>query len=214
MNKQIRIIIADDHKLIRETWTFLLNLDNRFKVIGECKNGIECVEKAFLLKPDIILMDINMPEINGFDATKQIKAKIPEMKIIGISMHALPAYAKKLMMMGANGYVTKNSSREEMITAILTVIGGRQYICEEIKDLITDQEDNETVLRLNLKTLTDKEVAVVKYIKQGLTSKELAAKLEVSVKTIETHRYNILKKLDQKNINAVIHLLQENGVEI
>ncbi len=214
MNKKIKIIIADDHKLIRETWTFLLNLDERFEVIGECKNGRECFDKTFALRPDIVLMDINMPDLNGFEATKEIKSKIPYIKIVGISMHALPAYAKKLMSLGANGYVTKNSSREEMITALLTVMEGKKYICEEIKEIIVEQDLTEESEKPNIASLTEKELEVIKFIKEGLSSKDLAAKWNVSVKTIETHRYNILKKLNQKNTTAVINLLAASGVNL
>jgi DNA-binding NarL/FixJ family response regulator len=214
MDKKIRILIADDHKLIRETWTFLLNIDPRFEVVGECKNGNECFEKTNEMRPDLVMMDINMPELNGFDATKLIKSKIPNVKIIGISMHALPAYAKKLMALGANGYVTKNSSRDEMVDAILTVMSGKKYICAEIKDIIVEQEVSDEDDRPNIGALTDKELEVLRYIKEGLSSKELAIKWEVSVKTIETHRYNILKKLNQKNTTAAINLLVENGVNL
>lgn len=214
MDNKIKILIADDHKLIRETWTFLLNLDERFSVIGECKDGNECIEKTLQMLPDVILMDINMPDLNGFEATKEIKSKMPLVKIIGISMHALPAYAKKLMNLGANGYVTKNSSRDEMINAIITVMNGKRYICEEIKEIIIEQDLTDDTEKINIGQLTDKELSVIKGIKQGLSSKELAVKLNVSVKTIETHRYNILKKLNQKNTTAAINILHEKGVDI
>ena len=131
--EKISILLVDDHRLIRDSWSFILNSDQRFEVVAETSNGEEAIEMAHNLKPDIILMDVNMTPINGFDATRQILKNSPEAKIIGVSMHSMPAYAKRMLQLGALGYVTKNSSKEEMLKAILEVNEGRKYICEEVK---------------------------------------------------------------------------------
>lgn len=132
MNK-ITIIIVDDHRLVRETWSYILNSDPRFHVIGECESGEEAVATIPQLKPDIVIMDINLPGISGIEATEQITQSGCPSKIIGVSLHSDPNYARRMLEKGAKGYVTKNSSREEMFDAITRIHNGEQYICEEIR---------------------------------------------------------------------------------
>jgi DNA-binding NarL/FixJ family response regulator len=122
---KITILLVDDHKLIRDSWCFILNSDPRFQVIGETSAGDEAVELAKTRKPQIVLMDVNMTPVNGFDATRQIRKCSPGSKVIGISMYCMPAYAKRMLQMGAMGYVTKNSSKDEMIEAIVEVNSGK-----------------------------------------------------------------------------------------
>ena len=112
--EKISILLVDDHRLIRDSWSVILNSDPRFRVIAETSNGEEAIDLARKKSPDIILMDVNMAPLNGFEATKQIRKFSPRSKIIGVSMHSMPAYAKRMLQLGAMGYVTKNSSKEEM----------------------------------------------------------------------------------------------------
>ena len=128
---KITILLVDDHKLIRDSWSFILNSDSRFQVIGETSNADEAVQIARTKKPDIVLMDINMTPVNGFEATKLVRKFSPGSKIIGISMHSMPAYARRMLQIGAMGYVTKNSSKDELINSIVEVYGGKKFICEE-----------------------------------------------------------------------------------
>ena len=130
----IRIIIADDHAQVRKTWKMLLQTDKQIDVIAECSSGDEVIISARELNPDVILMDINMSPTNGFDATKAILSTQPQIKIIGVSINNQPAYARHMIEMGAKGYVTKNSSKEEMLTAIKEALEGKTYICKEVKD--------------------------------------------------------------------------------
>jgi len=196
---KITILIADDHKLIRETWTYILNSDDRFEVVAECGDAEQAVELAKELSPNIVLMDINMPPFNGFEATEQIRKVSPESKVIGVSMHSQPAYAKKMLQVGARGYVTKNSSKEEMFNAITEVYSGNKYVCDEIKTIISDQllDDNQDVPSVN--SLTEREMQIIHHIREGHSSKEIATHLDISLKTVEVHRHNILKKLKLKN---------------
>src|SRR5688572_177275 len=127
--EKISILLVDDHKLIRESWSFILNSDPRFQVIGETSSADEAVEIAKEKKPKIVLMDINMTPVNGFEATKLVRKFSPGSKVIGISMHSMPAYARRMLQMGAMGYVTKNSSKDELLTAIIEVHNGKKYIC-------------------------------------------------------------------------------------
>ena len=137
---KITLLLVDDHKLIRDSWSIILNADPRFEVIGETSDVDQAVEFVKTKKPDLILMDINMSPVNGFDATKIILRDVPEALVVAISMHALPAYARRMFQMGAKGYVTKNSSKEEFVAAILEVKAGNKFICEEIKNIVAQQE--------------------------------------------------------------------------
>lgn len=209
--EKINILIADDHKLIRETWTFILNSDPRFHVVAECGDSEEVVDVARQKRPHIVLMDINMAPMNGFDATEKIRKVSPSSKIIGVSMHSQPAYAKKMLQIGARGYVTKNSSKEEMYKAIIEVYKGNKYVCEEIKNIISEQLLDENQSAPTINSLTDREIQIVNQIREGLSSKEIAAKLDISLKTVEVHRHNILKKLKLKNSASLVNFINSSA---
>ena len=211
--EKITILIADDHKLIRETWSFILNSDPRFNVIAQCSNGEEAVLMAQQLRPKVVLLDINMSPMSGIEATEQIRKYSPASKIIGVSMHSQPAYVKKLLKLGAHGYVTKNSPQQEMYEAIVEVTKGNRYICAEVKTILSEQAfDEESGNGAN--SLSGRELEIIKHIKDGLSSKEIAALLSISLKTVEVHRHNILKKLNLKNSAALVNYINESGLVI
>jgi DNA-binding NarL/FixJ family response regulator len=209
--EKISVLIADDHKLIRDTWSFILNNDPRFQVIAECGDSEQAVEAARIKRPNIVLMDINMMPISGFEATEKIRKVSPASKIIGVSMHSQPAYAKKMLQIGARGYVTKNSSKEEMMKAILEVHQGNKYICEEIKNNISELvlEENKDVPNVN--ALTEREIQIINLIKDGQSSKEIAGQLNISLKTVEVHRHNVLKKLKLKNSASLVNFINNTA---
>ena len=130
---KITVLIVDDHTLIRETWSFLLGRNENFEVIAEVGDGQKAIDIARDKRPNIVLLDINMTPLNGFDVLKMIRKQSPGSKVIAVSMHSQPAYAKKMLRMGAKGYITKNSPRQEMLDAILDVNNGNTYICQEVK---------------------------------------------------------------------------------
>jgi DNA-binding NarL/FixJ family response regulator len=212
--QKVSILIADDHKLIRETWSFILNNDPRFEVIAECGDSDQAVEVAKNKRPQIILMDINMTPISGFEATEKIRKVSPASKIIGVSMHSQPAYAKKMLQIGARGYVTKNSSKEEMIKAILEVQSGNKYICDEIKNNISELVLEENKDTPNVNALTEREIQIINLIKEGYSSKEIATQLSISLKTVEVHRHNILKKLKLKNSASLVNFINNTATYI
>jgi DNA-binding NarL/FixJ family response regulator len=209
--EKISVLIADDHKLIRDTWSYILNNDARFQVIAECGDSEQAVEEAKTKRPHIVLMDINMMPISGFEATERIRKVSPASKIIGVSMHSQPAYAKKMLQIGAKGYVTKNSSKEEMMKAILEVHQGNRYICEEIKNNISELvlEENKDVPNVN--ALTEREIQIINLIKDGQSSKEIAGNLNISLKTVEVHRHNVLKKLKLKNSASLVNFINSTA---
>jgi DNA-binding NarL/FixJ family response regulator len=203
-SKPITLLIVDDHTLIRESWSYILGQMPNYQVVAEAGDGLEATELAGKEKPDIVLLDINMSPINGFEALKLIRKKTPKSKTIAVSMHSQPAYAKKILQLGGVGYVTKNSPKQEMFMAINQVYSGSKFICEEIKRNIVElmAEKDNSVQGVN--SLTEREMLVINLIREGLSSKEMADKLTTSIKTIEVHRHNILKKLKLKNTVSLI----------
>jgi DNA-binding NarL/FixJ family response regulator len=212
--EKITILIADDHTLVRETWSFILNTDERFQVIAESGSGEEAVELAKQLRPHIVIMDINLPGMNGIEATQQIRKYSPASRILGVSLHTQPTYARKMIQKGAMGYVTKNSSREEMFKAIMEVQAGRRYICDEIKNILSEQVINGEDQQGGLNALSQREIEIIHFIKKGFSSKEIAENLDISVKTVEVHRYNILKKLNLKNSAALVNYINNSQLEL
>ncbi len=130
----IRVVIVDDHQMVRETWKMILQTDNRINIIGECSSGEEAIKAATSLSPDVMLMDINMEPVNGFEATRKILNLHPQIKIIGVSVQNGASYARNMLHLGAKGYVTKNSPKEEMMEAIVQVKEGKIFLCKEMKE--------------------------------------------------------------------------------
>jgi two-component system, NarL family, invasion response regulator UvrY len=212
--KRVSIMIVDDHTLIRETWSFLLGKNENFEVVAECGNGERAIELARDKRPDVVLLDINMAPMSGFDVLKMIRKYSPSSKIIGVSMHSQPAYAKKMLRLGAKGYVTKNSPRSEMMLAITEVCNNHVYVCQEVKNILSEQMLNGDQANPDINNLSDREMQIVRALKEGLSSKEIAAELSISLKTVEVHRHNVLKKLKLKNTVSLINFINSQAFDI
>jgi two-component system invasion response regulator UvrY len=214
MSKKISIIIFDDHNLVAEMWSELINTDDRFIVAGICNDTSDAsLETLKVKRPDVVIMDINIQPISGIDATKLVKKVSPGTKVIGVSMHNQPSFAKRMMKNGAMGYVTKSSNKNEMFEAIQAVVNGKIYVCKEIQENLAKQvfQDDETP---DISKLSEREVDVLKYIKEGLSSKEIAEKLFLSSRTVEVHRSNILKKLNLKNTASLLKFIHNSSLDI
>ena len=209
---KITVLIVDDHTLIRETGSCLLGRNETFEVISEVGDGQKAIDIARDKRPNIVLLDINMTPLNGFDVLKMIRKQSPGSKVIAVSMHSQPAYAKKMLRMGAKGYITKNSPRQEMLDAIMDVYNGNTYICQEVKNILSDQMLNEEDTAAGLNQLSEREIEVINQIRDGLSSKEIADRLAISIKTVEVHRHNILKKLKVKNTASLINYINSTGL--
>jgi two-component system invasion response regulator UvrY len=212
--KKVSIMIVDDHTLIRETWSFLLGKNENFEVVAECGNGERAIELARDKRPDVVLLDINMAPMSGFDVLKMIRKYSPGSKIIGVSMHSQPAYAKKMLRLGAKGYVTKNSPRSEMMEAITEVTNNHIYVCQEVKNILSEQMLNGDQANPDINNLSDREMQIVRSLKEGLSSKEIAVELSISLKTVEVHRHNILKKLKLKNTVSLINFINSQAFDL
>jgi len=214
MTKKISIMIFDDHNLIAEMWSELINSDDRFSVIGICNDTSENAFEVLKAKrPDVVIMDINIQPMSGIDATKMVKKLTPGTKVIGVSMHNQPSFAKRMLKNGAMGYITKNSSKIEMFEALISVTQGKIYICKEIQENLSKQifEDDDTP---DISKLSEREVEVLRHIKDGLSSKEIANQLFLSARTVEVHRSNILKKLNLKNTASLLKFIHNSSLDM
>jgi DNA-binding NarL/FixJ family response regulator len=212
--EKITILIVDDHTLLRETWTLVLNADPRFQVVGSAGSGENAVELARILCPQVVIMDIALQGMDGIAATREIHAYAPSCRILGVSLHTQPAYARKMLQMGAMGYITKNSSSKEMIRAILEICNGTKYICDEIKNVIATQVIEDKNTTAGVECLSDREIEVMEFIRTGESSKEIAEALKVSRKTVEVHRYNIMKKLSLRNVAELVNFAHTYQLEL
>jgi DNA-binding NarL/FixJ family response regulator len=212
--KNITIMIVDDHTLIRDTWRSLLDTVGNIDIVAECGDGQFAIELAKNTRPDIVLLDINMLPMNGMEVLKMIRKISPISKIIGVSMHTEPAYAKKLLRLGAKGYVTKTSPRLEMLDAINEVNKGNVYVCQEITKILSAQAVKDELEVPGINSLSERELQVLGLINAAASSKEIAAELGVALKTIEVHRHNILKKMKLKNTVSLIQYVNSHGIEL
>jgi two-component system invasion response regulator UvrY len=212
--KQISILITDDHTLIREAWASVFNSDQRFNVVGETGNAEEAIELAKQLRPDIIIMDINLPGMNGMEAIPHIRKFSPGSKVLGVSLHTQPTYARKMMQNGAMGYVTKNSTKEEMFKAVIEIQNNHKYICDETKAILSEQLIDGDEAKAGLNALSPREIEIIYLIKNGESSKKIAGALNLSVKMVEVHRYNILKKLKLKNATALVNFIHNSELAL
>jgi DNA-binding NarL/FixJ family response regulator len=205
--KKITIVAIDDHKFILEMWRLVFTGNATMEYAGDSGTFDGGIVLIKLKKPDIVLLDINLLEKSGIDAVPLIRKFSPGTKIIVVSMHNEPAYAKKMMHLGAKAYITKNSSHKEVFSAIDTVMKGGIYICTEIKDIIAAQQLNSSTDGPDVRDLSLREIEIIKLIKEGLSSKEIGSSIHIATRTVEVHRHNILKKLKLKNTSSLISFI-------
>jgi DNA-binding NarL/FixJ family response regulator len=199
----IRVLIADDHKIMLAGLRSLLEKQNYIEVVGEAENGRKAVQMAREKKPDVVVMDVSMPDLNGIEATTQIKESLPETRVIALSMHSDKRFVMGMLRAGAAGYLLKDCASQELANAITQVAGGKKYLSPEITGVVIDDflqggsaEEDETVASV----LSAREREVLQLIAEGWSTKQIASHLYVSIKTIETHRRQIMKKLDLHSI--------------
>jgi two-component system invasion response regulator UvrY len=210
--KKTTILIVDDHRLIRQTWNFILNKAG-YEVSGECDNAAEAIKQVGSLRPDIIILDINLPGISGIEAVPLLLQSCPSSKILGVSMHSQPVYARKMIKEGAMGYVCKSSPSSELFKALEEIRDGKKYLCQQIKEILAKQMmDDAEGKKGNI--VSAREWDVIRFLKKGFSSKQIAKELFISVKTVEVHRYNMLKKLNLKNAAGLVNFITTNNIDI
>jgi len=207
----IDLLIADDHKLITDGLSQILKAEKMIGQIHIANNGKEAVNKALEHDIDCVIMDINMPELNGLEATKIIKKEKPEIKIIVVSMLCDPSIVSKMLKAGADAFINKDTGKAELLKAIEKVMANEKYISPEIShNLFTHLTGRKVINTENEKHLTPREIEIIGYIAGGLTNSEIAAKLFLSIVTVDTHRKNILAKLQLKNTASLVKYAAEH----
>ncbi|MEP7166103.1 MAG: response regulator transcription factor [Ferruginibacter sp.] len=212
MPKKITIAVIEDHKLIREMWAKLFAGHLKIVIVGESEALDEAIEMVKIKRPDIVLLDINLSQGSGLDAVPLIRKFSPGTRIIVVTMHYQPAYAKKMFQLGVRAYITKNSPIDEIFMAIDEVMKGGQYICAEIKNLLTEQVINKEPDGPNTKDLSLREIEIIKLMKDGLSSKDISSLINISIRTVEVHRHNILKKMKFKNTASLVNFINNTDL--
>jgi DNA-binding NarL/FixJ family response regulator len=203
---QIRIVIVDDHEIIHNGITNILKSESSYEIVGHAFNGEDAVKLATELIPDVIFMDISMPVLNGIEAIKQIKTIQNHIKIIALTQHNDSEYIQQVLIAEGDGYLLKNSKKEEFIEAIKTVLENKRFLSYEVSDLLinsslqTKKETDEEKIRL-----TSREIEIIKKIADDKSNQEIANELFISLRTVETHRRNLMQKL---KVNSIVALLK------
>jgi len=214
--KKIRVFIVDDHIMLREGIKKLINSDSNFEIIGESGDGSEAVELVNKLKPDIVLMDISLPSLNGIEATRRIKRDNPKVKVLALTMHDNEEYLSQMLQAGASGYILKKAAVSELRDAIDAVNRGESYLYpSSAKHLIGSfLKRVESGGKSSIDGLTSREQEVLILIAEGKTNKEIAKHLQLSVKTIESHRSNMFEKLGiNDRIEATRYAIRRGLIE-
>ena len=200
---KIKILLVDDHAVVRDGIRSRLTQNPAFVVVGEAVNGREALIKAEELIPDVVLMDISMPVMNGMDAAKILREKYPEMKVIILTMHEHKEYIQGVIRCGAQGYILKDVSAQEMINAIKTVVGGETYYSSCVSQMMFDDFSKSQRSEGDKLGLTQRQRTILALVEQGMSSKAIANELNISVRTVEAHRHNIKIKLDAQSVTTV-----------
>lgn len=213
MKDRITVLLVDDHHLVRNGIKSSLESDPEIVVIGEGSNGLEAIDQVRMLQPDVLIIDIAMPEMNGLEAATKISADYPGVNILMLSMHDDQDYVLGSLEAGASGYLLKDTSKEEFIRAIKTVNEGNKYFSSDVSEIIAKgylQRVNNPKKIDSDTELTKKEVAVLREIVKGRNNREIAEEFNKSVRTIEAHRFNIMKKLQVKNAVELVRVAIED----
>jgi len=210
----IKIIVVDEHKILREGLSSLINKQPNMKTIGEATDGREAIEIVNKLSPDLVLMDVTMPNLNGIEATRKIKSKKPNIEIIALSLHSDRRYVLGMIEAGVSGYLLKECAFDELVQAINTVMDGKKYLSPEISDILIEEyttknsNDKSTIYS----KLTPREREVLQQIAEGKSTKEIAKNFSISIKTVETHRQHIKKKLKATSIAKLTKIAIREGL--
>lgn len=210
----IKVLIADDHQIIIDGLKSLISAEKSIELVGEASNGKEAIDLLKLITANVVILDINMPVLNGIETMKRIKSDFPEVKVIILSMHNESSLIKNLIEIGTDGYLLKNCDQDELIEAIHKVGSGQKYFSSEVTlSLLNKNSGMKSTVKTDpiLSNLTEREIEILKLITQGLTNKEIGEQLFISHRTVDTHRTNLMKKLELNNIAGLIRFAIKNG---
>jgi len=208
--KPTRILLADDHAVVRQGFKMLLDAQPDMEIVGEACNGREAAEKAEELRPDVVVMDVAMPELNGIEATRRLAASVPRTRVIALSMHKDSVYVREILRAGARGYLLKDSGADDLVSAIRAVARGESYLSPSVSNAVLDDYRRHVTNPIDL--LTSREREVLQMLAEGKTNKEIAGVLNLSVYTVDAHRGRIMEKLNLHSINDLVRFAVRNGV--
>ncbi len=212
--KVYKIVLADDHKIVIDGIKALLEDDERFRIIAEASNGKELVDLVGIAEVDIAIVDIDMPVLNGIEATRIIKKDHPRVKTVILTMHQEKSLIKKFIEMGVDAYLLKNSSREALIDCLEKIISGQKYFDTDVTLSLLGKTGGANSKFGNSPDkieLTSREIEIMKLIAEGMSNKEIGKQLHISDRTVDTHRTNIMRKLEVKNVAGIIRYAMKSG---
>ena len=210
----VQVLIVDDHEIMREGMSALLRKYSQFEVVGQATDGRQALEMASQLKPDVIIMDVGMPNLNGVDATKKLISMYPDLKIMALSAHSDGSIVAKMIKAGASGYMLKESAFDELIEGLNTLLDGRTFLCNKISKVVFSDYVG-MVTNRQAKAgdgLSSREREVLQLVAEGHTTKEIAEVLKLSTKTIDSHREHIMEKLGIRNIAGLTKYAIREGL--
>lgn len=208
--KRTTVLLVDDHAVVRQGFRMILSAEPDFEVIGEAANGREAIAQAELLHPDIVLMDVSMPELNGIEATRRIIAISPRTRILALSMHRDSVYVREILRAGASGYLLKEAGDSDLLAAIRAVAQGQGYLSPAVSDAVLSDYRKHVTDPIDL--LTTREREVLQMIAEGKTNKEIATALVLSTYTVESHRGRIMEKLNLHSAGELVRFAFRNGL--
>ena len=208
--KRIRILLADDHAVVRQGFKLILAEQPDMEIVGEAGNGREALTLAESLKPDIVVMDVAMPELNGIEATRRLSEVAPHARVVALSMHKDSVYVREILRAGARGYLLKDSVAADLVSAVRNVARGEGYISPAVSNAVLD--DYRRHVTNPIDTLTSREREVLQMLAEGKTNKEIATILNLSVYTVDAHRGRIMEKLNLHSINEMVRFAVRNGL--
>jgi DNA-binding NarL/FixJ family response regulator len=214
--KKLRILIADDHGLVRRGAVAVLRARNGWSVVGEAANGREAVQKAIKLEPDVAILDIGMPELDGFEATQQILQAVPDTKVLVLTMHESDQMVRRALDAGARGYLLKSDLTEYLAKAVRAIAAGKRFLTPKVSEIVLDgflrtKSEHDGKDQRSTRT-TPREMEIVRLLAHGKSNKEIAAQLGITVRTVETHRAKIMLKLDLHSLADLIHYAIRQGL--
>lgn len=212
MVKQIRLLLAEDHEVMREALRSLLDQNSEFVVVGEASDGRETLEMVEKTSPDIVVMDINLPELNGIEATRQIHERHPHIKVLGLSIHETGRMVAEMLDAGAVGYMPKTSAARELLDAIKVVMEGKTYVSPSVMAGLIDAQRAGMHNASAFALLTEREREVLQLLAEGYATKEVADKLDLSLPTVHTHRQHLMQKLNARGVADLVRYAIREGI--
>jgi len=212
MNEQIRVLVVDDHPIVRRGIVMCMALQERIQVVGEAADGREALDKIRVLKPDVVLMDIDMPQMNGMAATDLLRREQPSIKVIILSMYSNTDYVMRIIECGARGFILKEAPPSELVQAIESVYAGQTHFSPDVARVALNQVVRGSGESSPLSRLTNREREVLVQIADGLSNKEIAHQLSIGVRTVETHRERIMRKLDIHSVAGLTRFAISQGM--